>query len=229
MPAVDHIVLAAKDVERAKTAFEALTGVTPEYGGAHVGRGTCNYLVGLGGARYLEIIGLDPEQDTAALKGKISFSVDEMGNEAKLVSWAAATDELDSIAAAADWVGSPFSMRRATPSGKMLEWSLATSFGSADEKPKDNAQGLLPFFIDWRDTPLHPASTSPKGCRLVSLTLEHPQRSRLVDSLGPLGVLDDGVVTATEAPQARMIAVLDTPNGVVALSDLPLLLARARL
>ena len=169
MPSVDHIVLAAKDVERAKAAFEALTGVTPAYGGAHVGRGTCNYLVGLGGASYLEIIGLDPEQDTEALKGKISFGVDEMGDEARLMSWAAATDKLDSIAGAADWVGSPFSMSRATPSGETLEWSLATSFGSADEQPKDNAQGLLPFFIDWRGTPLHPAGKSNSVFSLVFL------------------------------------------------------------
>ena len=33
--------------------------------------------------------------------------------------------------------------------------------------------GLVPFLIDWKDSP-HPSASTPQGCTLVSLRGEHP-------------------------------------------------------
>jgi hypothetical protein len=99
-----------------------------------------------------------------------------------------------------------------TPAGELLEWSLDVG------APMDSADGLLSFFIDWRGTDLHPAATLPRGCRLISLTLEHPQRSHVADSLSPLGLFEGGTATAGEAPGAHMVAVLDT-LGVLSKCD----------
>ena len=122
---LDHIVLATSDLERTKAQFEQLTGVSPAYGGAHVGRGTCNYLVSLGGTQYLEIIGLDPEQDTAALIEDgvhIAFGVHKMPAGAKIVHWACETADLEGISTReAGWTGKPFDMSRKTPHGDVLE------------------------------------------------------------------------------------------------------------
>ncbi len=56
-PSLDHLVYAVPDLDAATRAFAAATGVVPAEGGAHVGRGTRNVLVGFGETSYLEIIG----------------------------------------------------------------------------------------------------------------------------------------------------------------------------
>jgi hypothetical protein len=54
---LDHLVLATPDLAATVADFTERTGIAPVAGGAHVGLGTRNYLVSLGGSRYLEIIG----------------------------------------------------------------------------------------------------------------------------------------------------------------------------
>lgn len=56
---LDHLVYAVPDLAAGVITFAEATGVTPVAGGSHPG-GTANYLVGLGPAAYLEIIGPDP-------------------------------------------------------------------------------------------------------------------------------------------------------------------------
>jgi hypothetical protein len=123
-----------------------------------------NYLVGLGGTTYLEIIGFDPEQDIEAMIKRgdsINFDLDKMAPGAKMVGWAAQTDDLESVANAPNaWTGKPFDMSRKDPSGNTLEWSLSTPGNGA------GAADMRPFFIDWTKVlaqGLHPSTTSPKG------------------------------------------------------------------
>src|SRR6476660_4946459 len=63
---LDHLVYATPDVEESVRYVAGLTGVWPVEGGRHVGGGTRNYLLGLGGLRYLEIVGPDREQPEPA-------------------------------------------------------------------------------------------------------------------------------------------------------------------
>ena len=64
-PSLDHLVYAVPDLDAATRAFAAATGVVPAEGGARVGRGTRNVLVGFGETSYLEIIGPDPDHPPA--------------------------------------------------------------------------------------------------------------------------------------------------------------------
>lgn len=45
--ALDHLVYVVPDLDAGVARFAEATGVQPVYGGAHVGLGTANYLVGL--------------------------------------------------------------------------------------------------------------------------------------------------------------------------------------
>ena len=54
------------DLADGVAGFQRLTGVRPVMGGSHINLGTANYLVGLGGGAYLEIIGPDPDQPDPA-------------------------------------------------------------------------------------------------------------------------------------------------------------------
>jgi hypothetical protein len=48
---LDHLVLATPDLAATVAHFTERTGVEPAPGGAHVGLGTRNHLVSLGGSR----------------------------------------------------------------------------------------------------------------------------------------------------------------------------------
>jgi hypothetical protein len=62
-----HIVYAMPcGLMQAVAWFAGLAGVQPVCGGSHQGKGTTNFLVGLGTGAYLEIIGPDPNQSQPA-------------------------------------------------------------------------------------------------------------------------------------------------------------------
>ncbi len=74
------------------------------------------------------------------------------------------------------------------------------------------AGGLVPFFIDWGDTP-HPAATAAQGASLVALRAEHPEAEQVQRLLRSLG-LD---LRVRRAPGPALIATLSSPRGRVEL------------
>ena len=205
-PTLDHLVYAVADLESAIAAFTALTGVTPAVGGRHLGKGTRNYLVGLGPTAYLEIIGPDPEHP--AEPGVPSpFGADQVVGS-KLLTWSIHPEDPDRMVeqarnAGAD-LGELVSMSRKTESGDVLSWRLA----SVLPLPAD---GVVPFIIDWGSTP-HPAASGLPQLELVSLTATHPEAAdvaRIVEAMH----LTLSLTTGT----AGLQVVLGTPNGRVTL------------
>lgn len=207
-PLLDHLVYAVPDLRAAVDDLERRTGLQPVAGGRHLGLGTRNFLLRLGPAAYLEIIGLDVEHppDPGVV---VPFGVDRVVVP-RLLTWAVHPVDLDAavagFAAAGADLGAPRAMSRRTPAGALLEWRLATAlplpFG-----------GVVPFLIDWGST-AHPAAdpalpTAP----LVALSGTHPDPdavSRVLDS--------GGLSLAVEAGPAALSATLDTPRGLVTLS-----------
>lgn len=207
-PMLDHLVYAVPDLDAACADIEARFGIRPTPGGKHTGRGTHNALIGLGDSTYLEVIGPDPEQPEPARPR--AFGIDNLAVP-RLVTWAAkATGEIEERATRARErgfdPGQVVAMSRARPDGVTLRWKLT-------QRDELGGEGLVPFLIDWGDTP-HPAATSAKGCRLVTFRAEHPRPDLILPLLEALGEQ----LEVREGPHPRLIAEIATPRGRVELS-----------
>ncbi|TDC06505.1 VOC family protein [Nonomuraea longispora] len=204
---LDHLVYATPDLESTAAELERLLGVRPAAGGRHPGFGTANRLVRLGGMSYLEIVGPDPEQEPPA--GSRPFGIDRL-EAAALVGWAVAVDDIEAVTARARArgydPGDPLDMSRRTPTGDLLEWRLT---------PPERAghDGLVPFLIDWGDTP-HPAGPGLPAAELVSLAGGHPDAEGVRAALAAVGARLD----VDEQTHPVLTAILSGCHGLVTLT-----------
>jgi hypothetical protein len=201
--AIDHLILGIRSLEEGIREFAARTGVTPVRGGAHPGAGTENALVSLGDGAYLELIAAQPGATPSSFAGLLDLT------RLTPVGWALRTDSLTSTLAmlrTTDSVLGPFPGSRKMPSGALLTWRTAhlASPGLED----------APFLIEWGPGTPHPATTSPGGCRLVSLEVGVPDPNPLNRVLARLGV----AVAALASPR-RMRITLSCPQGSVSFSS----------
>ena len=149
---VDHLVYATPDLNRGVEEIEKILGVRATPGGQHPGRGTRNALITLGPAIYLEIIAPDPEQPPP--KTSRPFGIDGL-KASRLVAWAAKGSDLerlrDEAARKGARLGEVMSGSRRRTDGVLLSWRYT-------DPQTVLADGLVPFFIDWGQSP-HPART----------------------------------------------------------------------
>jgi len=203
---LDHLVYATPDLNLGIETIEKVLGVRATPGGQHPGLGTRNALVALGPSSYLEIIGPDPEQPKPA--GRRRFGIDEL-KAPRIVRWVAKSNQLETVAATAAQKGVklgpvvPGSRRR--PDGVVLSWRYT-------DPNVVEADGLIPFFIDWGTSP-HPSATAARGATLVSVRAEHPDAERTQKMLDALGL--DLRVQKGAAP--AIIATIDSLRGRVEL------------
>jgi catechol 2,3-dioxygenase-like lactoylglutathione lyase family enzyme len=204
---LDHIVLATPDLNAAVTRFADLTGVRPVPGGRHLGLGTANHLVGLGGGGYLEILGPDP--DLPAPEQPRPFGVDRLQNT-RLVTWAIRCVDIDRQVATARSrghdPGQPQSMSRGSPDGEVLRWRLALPNLAVGD-------GLVPFLIDWGDTQ-HPTTRGLPTTPLVSFEATHPDPDSVRSALAALGA----ELPVRAGDRAALTVVLEGRHGRVELS-----------
>jgi hypothetical protein len=186
----------------------ALTGVTPARGGAHPGFGTRNCLLGLDAGRYFEVIAPDPAQP---LEGTNGARIAAMPHPA-LLTFAVRAGDLAAVRAAAEACGvvceGPRAMTRTRPDGVKLAWSILDLRHPA-------LDAMIPFAIDWGDTP-HPAASAPPGCRLKDFVALQPEPAELAAIYAALGV----PVEVKRGGRAGFLAVLDSPRGEVVLTSL---------
>lgn len=199
---IDHLVYACRDLDVGLDDVEALTGERPSPGGQHVGFGTRNYLLDLGGGTYLEVIGPDPHQGDPV--SPRPFGLDDL-SEDRLVAWAVRSHDIESdivrLAHEGVDLGSSRSMERATPDGTMLHWRLTA--------PR---AGVVPFLIDWGDS-LHPTKSLQSPCELQGLRIESPDLA----IIKPIIRTFDVEVDLRPGFEDRLAATIDTPLGRVVL------------
>jgi hypothetical protein len=203
---VDHLVYATPDLNRGIEEIVKLLGVRATPGGQHPGRGTRNALIKLGPASYLEIIAPDPEQPNPNTPRP--FGIDELKGS-RLVAWAANGVDLERLRDEAARNGTPLgevmSGSRRRPDGVLLSWRYT-------DPRTVLADGLIPFFIDWGQSP-HPALTAAPGASLIALRAEHPNWQRVQRRLRELGL--DLPVQPGAAP--ALVATIEGPRGRVEL------------
>ena len=205
VPAVlDHILLGCADLERGIAFVEQGTGIRAAFGGVHPGRGTQNALLSLGDRHYLEIIALDPKQSGAADRYGLAKLT-----EPRLVGWAAHPGSLKEFANRLSReriaFDGPTPGSRKRPDGRLLQWSTLNL--------KDNANGLLPFFIEWGADSPHPSSDAPQGCELVQFGAATPDAEQLSRVAVQLRL--EVAVAKSGTPELR--ATLAGPSGRLAL------------
>lgn len=202
--AIDHLMVAAADLEAGARWCEAVLGVTPGAGGRHAAMSTHNRLLHVGSAAlpdvYLEIIAVDPQ---APPPGRVRwFGLDalDLSGGPRLVHWAMRTSALD--ATLAEWsalgvdTGRVLDLWRDTPAGR-LAWRLTVR-----DDGRLVAGGAWPTPIEWASE--HPARRMPASpVVLRSLTLRGV----------PAGAVRAQGVTIADDDGPALQAVFDTPRG----------------
>lgn len=200
---IDHVLLIVNDLDAGMDQFERLTGVQPQVGGVHPGRGTQNALVSLGDAVYLEIIAPNTDDSSGEAAAAQAAPYDSLTP----FDWAIRSEDLDALAARLREndvaVGRITPGSRVRPSGAKLEWRTLTL--------DDSAHPFAPFFIQWAAFSQHPATTSPMGCTLRDLRFDHPAPDELRAMFTALGI--DAIVE--QGSQPRMRIELACPRGTV--------------
>lgn len=203
---VDHLVYATPDLDRGVEEIEKPLGIRATAGGQHPGRGTRNALIALGPTAYLEIIAPDPEQPPP--REPRPFGLDGL-KESRLVAWCVNSRDLDRLRADAVRKGVPLGEVKAgsrrRPDGAQLSWQFT-------DPSTVVADGLVPFFINWGESP-HPAQSAARGATLVSLRAEHPDVHAVRGMLQHLGL----ELPVKRGPSPALIAVIKGRRGRVEL------------
>lgn len=221
-PRIDHLVVAAADLEQGSRWCEQTLGVPPGPGGEHPLMGTHNRLLRIATVdqprTYFEVIARNP---AAAPEGgrrrwfdlddeQLQASLREQGP--RLVHWVVQVPDVRAAVAALARRGidrgEVLQASRMTPRG-LLQWQITVR---ADGQRLFD--GCLPTLIQWGDT--HPAAGLPEsGVSFRSVALWHPKADELRQALGAIGV--QGVEVTRGEP--NLCASLLTPRGLVRLDS----------
>ncbi|SFE35080.1 Glyoxalase-like domain-containing protein [Lentibacillus persicus] len=169
MLALDHIVIAANDPEKAADRFGEKHNITVIEGGQHTNWGTYNYLAYFTNDCYIEWIGIFDETTAARSKNPLIhllFRELAEGNEGP-IQVALRTDQMDDYVLNLQERDLPFAGpipgSRERPDGSLLEWRML--FPEGDRK-------VLPFLIEWgevKNTPQDPKLINNKAINSISI------------------------------------------------------------
>ncbi|WP_299024206.1 VOC family protein [uncultured Sulfitobacter sp.] len=200
----DHIAVAGETLAAATAHAEGALGVPLQQGGEHAVFHTHNTLLGLEDGMYLEAIAINP--DAPAPTRPRWFDLDNFSGVPRLTNWICRCDDLDAtLAGLPDGFGQPFDLQRGD-----LRWRMAVP--ASGVLPYDNC---APALIQWIGD-AHPAPRmAQKGCRITTLTVQHPKASVLGALLAPL--LVDRRVEFKPGDVPQLTAHFTTPEGTAVL------------
>ena len=201
---IDHVVLAAPDLESAILEFQEMTGVQPVVSSHIKGLGIKTARVSFEGSSFLEIIAPDP-----AKTGPIGVLLKSIGLTGLVpFHWAIRTEDAEALKPQLSKLGyTPdcIVMTGASPNGTPRTWEMLYLYGQ-------KMRGMCPFFINW-DRSDHPCETMPIVGELIGVTIRAPAGDlihKLIGHTGSTGFkLEEGI------PKFEII--FDSPEGEVTL------------
>lgn len=209
---LDHLVVAAADLDTGCRYIEELLGVRMEAGGRHESVGTHNRLLRLGDDQYLEVIAIDPDGSPPA--GPHFFGLDQPSLQAaiaatpKLITWVARASDIQEAAARPPYDDMEIrDMARGD-----LRWRMTFP---ADGNPP--YEGAMPLLIEWQTEPIPPQRLPDAGCALKRFEVQSPHVRQVEQLLQDLNIKS---VELDHSVQTGFAATLSTPGrGDVLLSS----------
>ena len=222
--AIDHLVIAAADLDSGTRYVAERLGISPAGGGAHPRMGTHNRVLGMAEGIYLEVIAIDPRAEPPARPRW--FGLDQDAVRARLAQgpylahWAARVEaplDLSRMQAEhPDRLAPAIAMTRGA-----LRWRLTVpddgSLPAWREAGVAAGDGLLPTLIQW-DVPDYPGVSLPRqDLALLRLSGSHPQAGLLRQGLAWMGA--DHLIELEQADgPPRLSAQIVTAQGLRTLS-----------
>ncbi len=196
---LDHLAVAATDLDAGRDHIEAALGVTMQPGGKHANFGTHNMLLGLEDGIYLEAIAIDPDAPDPGRRRW--FDLDDFTGPPRLTNWICQTRDIDEALALAPVGMGPVTDQRRDE----LHWQMA-----AGENGHLPLEGSFPAVIAWGDTP-HPSTRlASTGLRLDRLIVTSPVADALRSTLRH--VLADSRIVIEQGDKG-LRAEFSTPSG----------------
>ena len=228
---IDHLVVAARNLDEGVAWCEATLGITPNAGGEHENYGTHNRLFKIATPRYpmayFEIIAINPAASAPKRNAnKRWFDLDDAALQASIAKEPAlihfVVNTTDVQLARNTWkaqgldTGPVVHAHRRTGKGK-LNWQITV---------RDDGQrlfdGTLPTLIQWgkpeaaEPMRLHPRHSLPRsGVSLQTITVSHPSSEKLTKAFEAVHLKDIEVSNG----EATISATLQTPKGLVVLQS----------
>lgn len=202
--AIDHLVYCVPNLREGIQIIEEKFGIAPVYGGRHLTRGTHNALLNLGDGCYLELLAVDPKNDSIPPPRWMGV---DLIKTSKLTRWSIKSidfeRELSILTKANSELGKAFAGSRKTSEGSLLNWKMSLPLSSPEVE-------ILPFVLDWKDS-IHPTENLPKECRLIELSATHSNPEIFQKTLEDLG----GQLKIKRSEVSSLVAKIKTPNGII--------------
>ena len=199
---LDHLVVGVSNLALGVEWITEFLGVRPVFGGRHPRLGTANYLLSLGPETYVELLGPDPDSESRT--EPLLFGIETLV-EPRLVTWATRGTGLKELVAKANAhdvpLGQVRSGTRTRPDGIELTWEYS-------DPAAFPSKGLVPFMIDWGNTP-HPSMSAPSAGQLISLRAEHPDPEGIRSMLDVLNL----ELRVDEGSEPALVARIRTLGG----------------
>lgn len=212
MLTLDHLSVIAPNLAEGVGHVRACLDIDVPFGQRHVGMGTYNHLLQLGGTIYLEIVALDPFADPPNYARWFGLQDQRMVRREwdagqRLRGWVARIDDMDTALAGREAI---FGKKIALPVGNP---SFDFAIPDDGSLPLD---GAVPSLIDRRGKPRSMANIADLGARLREFSLEHPDADAISIRLQELGI--DPLLTIRQGTDFRYRAQIETPTGLKELS-----------
>jgi Glyoxalase-like domain len=199
---IDHIVLAAPNLEEAMEQFEQMTGIAAKIFGAINGIGIRCARISFNDCTYLEIIAPDPKQPGPIgqlIKSKGITDMTPFAYSIRSSRVEALNDEVGKF----KYVPDHITMFGGSKDGSPRKWEMLHLYGHS-------LGGICPYFVNWDNTD-HPCATLPVVGKLKKFTIRAPSDDPIHQLLAHVGVRDIHIEVGTP----KMSFQFSSPEGTI--------------